>query len=657
MAESDEPKQPSKPVPMQDITVPARSPAPAEPEGAVAEPADTEEAEPATGADADPETDEAVDDIMKQDGDEALKAQDDVAEKATVMKQGRWERCKNFAAAWWADPRKRWGSIGGILLVLVILFAVPFTRYNILGLVLRSTATVRVVDSKTGAPVSGATVELAGQTAQTEANGKAQLRVHAGSKNLQVSKKYYRGYSSSELVALSASRNTFKATLVALGHQVKVKVVNKLSGQPVAGASVSAGGASAKTSPDGLATLVIPSGADTQAAKVSVAGYNTAKVSIAATGDVAKNTFGITPAGKLYFLSNLSGKIDVVKTNLDGTDRQTVLAGTGNEDRNTTSLLASRDWKYLALLSKRAGGDNASVYLIDTTNGDKLTTVDQGNATFSFVGWSGDRFIYQVSRGTVSDWQPDQQALKSLDATTGQTLLLDQTQASGTSQSDYVKQYFGSPYIIGNQVVYAKNWTSAYNSTNMAQVVTKQAELDSIGADGSGHRVIKSFTLDSGTQSSGVSITAELYEPDGLYIQFSSGTKDNFYDYDDGKVTDDTTMTADKFYANPYPTYLLSPSGNATFWADQRDGKNALFTGDADGKSPKQIATLSDYATYGWYTDGYLLVSKNSSELYIMPATGPSTGSGSTNGTPFKITDYYKPAINYNGYGGGYGGL
>jgi len=300
------------------------------------------------------------------------------------------------------------------------------------------------------------------------------------------------------------------------------------------------------------------------------------------------------------------------------------------------------------LLSKRAGGTNASVYLIDTTNGDKLTTVDQGNAAFSFVGWSGDRFIYQVNRGTVSDWQPNQQALKSLDATTGQTLLLDQTQASGTSQADYIKQYFGSPYIIGNQVVYAKNWTSAYNSTNMAQVVTKQAELDSIGADGSGHKVVKSFTLDSGTQSSGVSITAELYDPTGLYIDFSSGTKDNFYEYDNGTVTEDTTMTADKFYQSPYPTYLLSPSGSATFWADQRDGKNTLLTGDADGKSSKQIASLSDYNTYGWFTDNYLLVSKDSSELFVMSAAG---------GTPFKITDYYKPAINYSGYGGGYGGL
>ena len=75
---------------------------------------------------------------------------------------------------------------------------------------------------------------------------------------------------------------------------------------------------------------------------------------------------------------------------------------------------------------------------------------------------------------------------------------------------------------------------------------------------------------------------------------------------------------------------------------------NTLFIGDSSGGSGKQIATLSDYDTYGWYTDDYLLVSKNGSELYIMPVSG---------GTPIKISDYNKPAQNFNGYGGGYGGL
>ena len=612
-------------------------------------PASTDDERPAeaetAGPDADDaQTDKAVDDIVKKEGDEVLQAQDEAAEDAVVMKQGRWEQFKNFAAEWWANPKKRWGTIAGFVVLLVALLAVPLTGANILGLVLKKNATVQVVDSKTGKPVSGATVELAGAKAQTEANGKATLRVHAGSKKLVVSKKYYTGYSHTELVGLNSGHNTFKATLVATGRQVQVKVVNKLTTKPVAGVTVNASGANAKTDKNGMATLVIASGADRADGSLSLSGYNTANVSITAAGDVVKNTFGITPSGKLYFLSNLSGKIDVVKTNLDGTDRQTVLAGTGNEDRYSTSLLASRDWKYLALLSKRSG-DKASVYLIDTTNGDKLTTVDQGNADFTLVGWSGDHFIYQVTRSTVSDWQPNQQALKSLDATTGQTLLLDQTQGSGTSAYDFVKQQFGSPYIIGNQVVYAKNWNTPYY--NAAGLNGKGAELDAIGADGAGHKTLKTFTP-TATNLTYIGITTELYEPAELYIAFSDGSNNSFYTYEDSKVSADSSMTNEQFFNSPYPTYLLSPSGNQTFWSDQRDGKNTLFVGDQDGKNQKQIATLSDYNTYGWYTDGLLLVSKNSSELYAMSPSG---------GTAFKITDYYKPAINYNGYGGGYGGL
>jgi hypothetical protein len=201
-------------------------------------------------------------------------------------------------------------------------------------------------------------------------------------------------------------------------------------------------------------------------------------------------------------------------------------------------------------------------------------------------------------------------------------------------------------YLIGSQVVYSKGWDAAFD---YYQLNAKQAELDSIGSDGSNHQVIKTFSVGSGTQTSDVGINTEPYEPDGLYIAWTlGGSGTQYYDYEDGKVTADTTMTDDAFYNTPYFTYLLSPSGNQTFWAAQRDGKNTLFTGDDDAKDPKQIASLSDYNAYGWYTDNYLLVSKSSSELYIMPVTG---------GTPLKITDYYKPAINYQGYGGGYGGL
>jgi hypothetical protein len=593
----------------------------------------------------DPKTDAAVDEIMKTDGDDALEAQDASAD-AVVMQLSPWERFKNGWRAWWANPKKRYLTLGAVVLMIGAVFAVPVTRYDTLGLVLKKPVTIRTVDSKTGAPVSGVTVMLAGRSAETDANGLVTLQVSLGSKTLEVSKSYYKGTATKQLVTLSASRNNFKASLTALGRQVRVKVVDKVSGKPVSGATVMVGNSKAKTDTSGGVTVVTPVSNGTQTATVSVKGYNDAKVSIAVGGDLAKNTFAVLPSGKLYFLSNLSGRIDVVKTNLDGTDRQVVLEGTGNEDRYSTSLLASRDWKYLALLAKR-DGKSASVYMIDTTNNDKLTTIDQGDASFSFVGWSNDRFIYQVNRNSVQVWQSNRQALKSLDAASGQTLLLDQTQASGTSGSDYMGQNFGNVYLFGNQVVYPKSWAKASYTSSLS---SNQGELDAINADGSGHKVLKSFSYSGqNTYYDSISVSTQPYEVGGLYIETdNNGANQTFYKYEGGKVVTDASITADSYYNNPYSTYLLSPSGGSTFWSDQRDGKNMLFTGDQNGEKSKTIASLSDYSAYGWFTDNYLLVSKNSSELYIM---------GKDGGTPLKITDYYKPSINYQGYGGGYGGL
>jgi hypothetical protein len=254
-----------------------------------------------------------------------------------------------------------------------------------------------------------------------------------------------------------------------------------------------------------------------------------------------------------------------------------------------------------------------------------------------------------VHRNTLQDWQAKQEALKSFDATTGKTLLLDQTANSGSDQNNYNRQEFAGIHLIDDQVVYAKNWFA----NGSGSLNGKSAELNSIGADGSGHRVVKTFSqadvpaYNYGYKSLFINISA--YEPKDLYVYFSHDGTDEFFEYEDGKVSTKTDMTTDKFYASQYAiTYLQSPSGNNVFWAESRDGKNAHFLGDADAKSPKTIASLSEYAPYGWYSDDYLLVSKKSSELYIMNKDG---------GTPQKITDYFRPSLVYPGYGGGYGGV
>ena len=329
---------------------------------------------------------------------------------------------------------------------------------------------------------------------------------------------------------------------------------------------------------------------------------------------------------------------------MDGTSRQTVLAGTGKEEDSGTVLLASRDWKYLALLSRRAAG-NPSLYLIDTSN-DSFTTMDEGNASFSLNGWVDGNFVYTVTRDDVQLWQYNRQAIKSFSAATKKITVLDQTTASGGGNFDYLTELIGDVYAYDSQVFYIKNWSAGFN--NSSGIAGKQATFNSIKPDGSAKKPIRSFGLADGTSALDVSLEQRVENPGTIDLKFSDGTKDNFYVFSNGQVKDNSSLSVDSFYSSDYPTYLQSPSGGNTFWTEPRDGKNTLFVGDDNGQSGKQIATLSDYNSFGWYTDNYLLVSKNSSELYAMSKDGKQV---------IKISDYHKPSLTYNGYGGGYGGL
>jgi hypothetical protein len=170
----------------------------------------------------------------------------------------------------------------------------------------------------------------------------------------------------------------------------------------------------------------------------------------------------------------------------------------------------------------------------------------------------------------------------------------------------------------------------------------KQSSLNIVAADGSGKQVVRSVDAPN-------ELDIRSYNPDELYVRAA----DKFFEYESGKLKDLPGMNNQKFYESEYATYLLSPGGSQTFWAEVRDGKQALFLGNASGEEEKRVATLdTDYQIYGWFTDSYLLVSKKGSELFVMPVSGVEDQD-----QLLKITDYYRPHYSYYGYGGGYGGL
>lgn len=550
----------------------------------------------------------------------------------------------SMLARYWSH--KLWTVPLTLLVLLALLFAVPYSRYTLLALFIKESITITVDDSTTHTPISGAKVYIHAGISVTNARGIAHFKVPVGTSMITITKQYYKLYSG-HLFVPTMSHNAYALQLIATGRQVPVVILNKITGKPVANANIAILDTEAKTDQSGKAIIVLPVSAAAQSGTITANGFTSSQIKVIVTGQaVPSNTFMLTPSGTVYFLSNLSGKIDVIKTNLDGTNRKTVLAGTGNESPTSTVLLASRDWKYLALLTQRTATGNPELDLIDTST-DTMTNIDEGDATFSLVGWAGDRFIYLVNRTNVSDWQNGQEVLKSFNAATKSITVLAQTIATGNSEYAYIKQNLENIYIINDQVVYTSTW--AASDTYELSASSNPVTLNTVSPDGSGSSVVKNFSQLS-TQEPSYSINAIAYdEPNSIALQYLVNGNASYFEFQSGQVTQSNDLTDQAFYQDSYPTYLESPSGNQTFWSVPTDGKYTLFVGDKSGNHSMKVAELSDYSPYGWYTDQYLLVSKNSSELYIMPVSG---------GTPLPVTDYFKPSQFYNnGYGGGYGGL
>jgi hypothetical protein len=578
---------------------------------------------------------------MKEEQEQPETAAAETGQNSTETQQQPEKQAKDslLRRCWhWIAAHKKITIPVAVIVFLAILGAVPLTRFAIAGTFLKQDFTVRVIDQETHKPVSGALVTVAGKRSTTDNQGKALVRVRVGGATLSITKKYYQNASKQVVVPILKQKDIAEVPVKATGRQVPVTVMNKISKKPLANITFVVLGTETKTDVDGKAVLVLPADKTTASASVSGDGYNTATVTIKITTEADEtNNFELTPSGKIYFLSNQSGKLDVVKSNLDGTERQTILAGTGSEDKSNTLLLASRDWKYLALLSKRDGGDNAKLFLIETAT-DKVTTMDEGKAEFTIYGWADHRFVYKVNRTEVKYWQPNRFALKSYDAVAHKITTLDQTQAEG-SETGYAAEDFGTVYLVNNQLIYTVTWGGWSSLTS-----GKSHVIRGVQADGQNKKDYKTFA-----SSQYGWITSNPYAFNEIYFQTwdNQANKNVYFEFEDGKVG--TANITDNEFQQGYPTYFISPSANHTFWTDVRDGKDAFFVGDKDGKNGQQIATLSEYKTYGWFTDDYLLVSKKGSELYILPVAGLKSGE-----QPQKLTDYYRPAYFIIGYGGGY---
>src|SRR5690606_8611006 len=102
---------------------------------------------------------------------------------------------------------------------------------------------------------------------------------------------------------------------------------------------------------------------------------------------------------KAVFVSRANGKYDLFKSDLDGQNREILLAATGNENSNI-SLVLSPDGKRAAFISTRDGKRDSggfllsSLVLIDVENGNTTTIAEA--AQIQLVDWAGTRVVFQL---------------------------------------------------------------------------------------------------------------------------------------------------------------------------------------------------------------------------------------------------------------------
>jgi len=591
----------------------------------------------------DEESDTSSDETISPESElETLSIDEGTQEEDKEEKKEPSEKPKKAAPAFFRTKKRTTLSIVvGVIVLLAILVAIPVTRYFILGWVIKKDVTVTVLDSTTKRPVSDATITLDGKKATSDKNGNVEVSaVPVSSSKLVVTKQYYKTQSQPYTVPVFSNPKKLTLSLVATGRQVTIELINTISNEPIQGAKISASGTNTVTDKEGVGIIILPADKSTQTAVISASGYNTATETINVNSSAVSNDYTLTPSGTIYYLSNITGTTNVMKSNLDGTGSSIVVPGTGYEN-NQSVLLATEDWQYMALQSIRQSDGLSRIYMIDSKT-NTLKIIDQSGASYQLIGWSGHNFMYEDIKSVPNQWTSGQYVIKSYDADSGTTTVIDQSVALGSDQSGFQSQYFNAFYIIGKELFYEREW----NFGGGFQYQDTGQSIAFVTSDVYGNKkVLKDISDQYDTYSGAIE-----YAPGDIYIQVNTGSSITYYEFEDGSFT--TSNITSTQFSDSYPTYLFSPSGNKTLWYEVRNGSNTLFIGDDDAQNPQTIATLSDFTPYGWYGDNYIILSKGGNELYIASADKIL----STSYQGIEITSYQSSQNSYRGYGSGYGG-
>ena len=562
--------------------------------------------------DADPYVDRAVEDILHHESDELLSAKDEEVAHAFVPQVSRWQRMRNWVSDAWSVPKYRYSFIAGVSLTLVLLLAVPPTRYFIFNTFgARASVSVSVTDDKTTQPIKNATVEVAGKSAKTNEQGIATIdKAKLGPTTLQIKKTAYA--SVSQRITLGLGKNDIGSrSLASVGSRIKFRVVDWLSKQPLKGAEANIGESNALANEEGVIELPVEPTNENELEATLAADHYISKqktVSLEAN-DLTEVALVIDYPN--YFVSNRTGKYDLYRVNTDGTDEKIIFAGTGKEVPREIELSLNNDRSFVAYISRRDNEKNADGYLFESlTLIDSKTDVARKIASSEdiyVVGWDATHLIYVKIAAGTSAANPSRQRLISYD-------LVNNKEQELASSNYFINAQMAKGYVF-------------YTPSD----IYKNAKRGIYRVRPDGTDKLSVFDQD----------TWAVYRSD--YDQFTFQTPDKWYKSTINKTGVEKLDTAPSNPRNM--TFVENNDFSKAIWLEERDGKGTLLLRDTANRKDTILRSQSGLSQIVGWAGGehviYRVVTPSETADYILNING---------GDPAKIKDVFNAASTRQGY-------
>jgi len=532
-----------------------------------------------------------VDEIVRADADEALPPESSEIEPPVVMKESLTERIKQAYFKWWDNRWARYITLGIVVALIAVVAFVPIIRSGALNLIgMRTSVSVNAVDSTTTLPLKNVVLSAAGVQIKTNADGYAKLYgIKLGKQEILIHKAGFADVKKSLTLGMR-TEDLGEIDLKAVGTQYTFVLTDYFSGSQAKDVSVSSGEATTTSDKLGKAILTVPPSDDTKVAVViEKSGYRTEKLSIV-TDATKPTSLKLVPAQKEVFISKESGKYDLYKMDLDGQNKQVLLAGTGLETP-AVNVLVDQAGKRAALVSTRDDKRNKDGYLLSALTLVDISTgeseVIEHAEQITLIGWSGTTLVYQQTVAGVSAANASRNKITAYEYSNSKRLQLANA------------NYFSGTVLAGDKLYYVVSSTDP----------SVQGSVARINVDATNKKALYSGQI------------WQLYRVDYKTLKFQ--TPDKWYEYKLGNAAVAESTPPASFISRKY---LDSPDGKISILVDSRDANGALIAYNvADGKE-KQV-TLQRGLTEAtrWVNDQvviYRAVAANEVVEYAMSISG-----------------------------------